>query len=202
MLKKVGWYLFASLSLVIGLYPLYYFFGDRMFGLLSSKSGTLLSNVFWNAGFYTHIIFGGLSLFIGWTQFSIKLRNTNISLHIAIGKMYVISTLLSSTAGIGIGFYATGGIVSSFGFISLGLIWFITTIKAYLAVKNKKIQKHQKLMIYSYAACFAAVTLRIWLPLLIIFIGDFIPAYRIVAWLCWLPNLFVAYLLNKKIGVE
>lgn len=202
MLKKVGWYLFASLCLVIGLYPMYYFLGDRMFGLLSSKPDILLSNVFWNVGFYTHIIFGGIALLIGWTQFSNKLRNKNISLHISIGKLYIISALLSSTAGIGIGFYATGGYVSSIGFISLGLIWFITTIKAYIAIKNKEIQKHQKLMMYSYAACFAAVTLRIWLPLLIMIIGDFIPAYRIVAWLSWIPNLFVVYFLTKKIGVE
>lgn len=202
MLKKIGWYLFASLSLVIGLYPMYYFFGDRMFGLLNTKSDVLLSNVFWNAGFYTHIIFGGIALLIGWTQFSTKLRNKNISLHIFIGKVYINSALLSSTAGICIGFYATGGYVSSIGFISLGLIWFITTIKAYSAIKKKEIQKHQKLMIYSYAACFAAVTLRIWLPLLIMMIGDFIPAYRIVAWLCWVPNILVAYVMVKKIGTE
>ena len=78
MLKKVGWYLFATLSLVIGLYPMYYFLGDRMFGLLSSKPDILLSNVFWNVGFYTHIIFGGIALLIGWAQFSTKLRNKNI----------------------------------------------------------------------------------------------------------------------------
>ena len=53
-------------------------------------------------------------------------------------------------------------------------------------------------MIYSYAACFAAVTLRIWLPLLIVSLGDFITAYRIVAWLCWVPNLMVAYFLVDK----
>ncbi|GAB4428835.1 MAG: hypothetical protein OHK0039_47410 [Bacteroidia bacterium] len=44
----------------------------------------------------------------------------------------------------------------------------------------------------SYAACFAAVTLRLWLPILTALLGDFLPAYRIVAWLCWVPNLLVA----------
>jgi hypothetical protein len=54
------------------------------------------------------------------------------------------------------------------------------------------------MMIYSYAACFAAVTLRIWLPLLISITGDFFIAYPIVAWLCWVPNLIVANLIVKS----
>ena len=55
-------------------------------------------------------------------------------------------------------------------------------------------------MIYSYAACFGAVTLRIWLPLLILLLGSFEPAYRIVAWLAWVPNLIFAYYWVKRKG--
>ncbi len=44
-------------------------------------------------------------------------------------------------------------------------------------------------MIRSYALIFAAVMLRILLPLLIIgHNGNFEPAYRWVSWLCWVPN--------------
>jgi hypothetical protein len=39
---------------------------------------------------------------------------------------------------------------------------------------------------------FAAVTLRIELPLLVMAFGDFTPAYRVVSWLCWVPNLLWA----------
>ena len=53
-------------------------------------------------------------------------------------------------------------------------------------------------MIYSYAACFAAATLRLWLPALTSLTNDFIPAYRMVAWLCWIPNLVFAHYLQKK----
>jgi dolichyl-phosphate-mannose--protein O-mannosyl transferase len=58
------------------------------------------------------------------------------------------------------------------------------------------------MMIYSYAACFAAVTLRIWLPLLIMIFGDFIIAYTIVAWMCWIPNLIVARLITRKLTTQ
>ncbi|WP_412467221.1 DUF2306 domain-containing protein [Pedobacter sp. KLB.chiD] len=171
---------------------------DRKFGLLNSKSIELLSNTCWNMGFYTHIILGGIALLIGWTQFSPKMRNSRMAWHRKLGKVYVVSVLLSALAGIYIGFFATGGWVSSAGFISLGVIWFFTTLKAYLYVRNGEIEKHQIMMVYSYAACFAAVTLRIWLPILTIMFGDFFKAYLVVAWLCWIPNLIVAYLITRK----
>jgi hypothetical protein len=55
-------------------------------------------------------------------------------------------------------------------------------------------------MIRSYALTFAAVTLRIWLPFLIGILGlTFIEAYKIVAWLSWIPNILVAELIISRI---
>jgi uncharacterized membrane protein len=198
MVKKGLWILFATFALLIGLYPTIYFLIDRKFGLLNSKSVELLTNTFWNIGFYMHIIFGGIALFIGWAQFSPKMRNRRMALHRKLGKVYVVAVLLSALAGIYIGFFATGGWVSSTGFICLGIVWFYTTLKAYLYIKHGEIEQHQKMMVYSYAACFAAVTLRIWLPILTMVYGDFSKAYLVVAWLCWIPNLLVAYLITRR----
>ena len=200
--NKVAWLVFVILAIAIGLYPLLYIFIDREFGLLASKSDALLSNIFWNIGFYGHIMFGGLALLIGWIQFSKKLRNANLERHRTIGKIYVISAVISGTCGIYIGFYATGGTISALGFISLGLIWLYTTLKAYFAIRKGDLTLHQGLMIYSYAACFAAVTLRIWLPLLTVALGDFVIAYRFVAWLCWVPNIIFAYFWVRRKGLS
>lgn len=199
MIKRITWAGMALLAMIIGLYPLLYFFLESKFGLLSSKSDELLNNLFWKIGFYSHIVLGGLALLIGWIQFSPGFRDGNLKLHKNIGKAYVISALISSLAGLYIGFYATGGLITSLGFISLASIWFYTTLIAYVSIKNGQIEQHQKMMIYSYAACFSAVTLRIWLPILIMFIGNFGSAYAIVAWLCWIPNLLVAHLLIKRL---
>ena len=87
------------------------------------------------------------------------------------------------------------------GFMGLGIVWLYSTVKAYFAIRKGDIQLHQGFMIYSYAACFAAVTLRIWLPLLTIAFQDFIIAYRIVAWLCWIPNIVFAYFWVKRKGL-
>ncbi|HEY6504973.1 MAG TPA: DUF2306 domain-containing protein [Chitinophagaceae bacterium] len=198
MLKRSSYILLAFLSIGVGLYPVIYFIVDRKFGLLSSKTDELLNAVPWNIGFYTHIIASGIALLIGWVQFSKKIRDRNISLHRAIGKTYILLVIPGSLSGIFIGWYATGGIVASAGFICLGLAWFFTTLSAYRFIRNMNTERHREMMLYSYAACFAAVTLRLWLPLLTFAFGDFNTAYRIVAWLCWVPNLFfVRYFLLK-----
>lgn len=199
MTKKISFFLFAFLSILIGLYPMIYLFIDRKFGLLKGKSDLILNDIFWNIGFYTHIFLGGLALLVGWIQFVPKWRNSYPKTHRTIGKVYVISAISSSIAGFFIGFSATGGWVTSLGFITLAIIWFSTTLSAFLAIKKGDIQLHQKMMIYSYAACFSAVTLRIHLPILNMITHDFIKAYTIVAWLCWIPNIIVAYFLTRKI---
>ena len=170
-----------------------------MSGLLSSKSEALLSNAFWNIGFYGHITFGGIALLFGWIQFSEKFRNRNLRLHRTLGKIYVVAVLLSAICGFGIALKATGNYITSLGFMSLAVFWFTTTYLAFAYIRKGAIIQHQKMMIYSYAACFAAVTLRIWLPLFMMFIDDFVTAYTIIAWLCWVPNVIVAYLIILKL---
>ncbi len=191
-MKKLGWVIAIILIVVISLIPYTYLVIEWPFGLLTTKSEELLENPFWKFGFYLHIIPGSIALLSGWSQFIKGWRDKNIQLHRALGQLYIISVLLSALGGLQSGFYATGGWVAKTGFIALALVWFSSTLSAYLKIRNRDIDAHEKMMIYSYAACLAAVTLRIWNPLLIMITGDFYIAYPIVAWLCWVPNLIVA----------
>lgn len=197
-LKKTSFFLLAFCSTLVGLYPMVYFLvPDRNFGLLASKSVELLANNLWNTMFYTHIVLGAIALLIGWLQFNKKLRLNNINLHKKIGKIYVLSVLLSAISGLYIGYFATGGIIAKAGFMSMAVAWFITTLFAFISIKKGNVLKHQKLMIYSYAICFAAVTLRVYLPILSPILGGFLPAYKLISWLCWVPNIIVAYFIIK-----
>ena len=110
----------------------------------------------------------------------------------------MISVLLSGTCGIYVAQFATGGITNVVGFSLSGVVWLITSFLAYRSIKSGKIQEHQNFMIYSYAVCFSAVTLRIWLPILIPITGGFSGAYLIVGWLSWVPNLMIAYWIIKR----
>lgn len=201
MTKKISFLIFALLAIAIGLYPLLYLILDTTFGLLTTKSDVLLASTLWNVAFYTHISLGGLALLTGWSQFSGKIRRKNLMLHRRLGMIYCISVLFSGSASLYIGYYATGGLIPAAGFISLGLVWLTSTGLAFNAIMDKKILLHQKWMIVSFAACFAAVTLRIWLPILESIFSEWLTAYSIVAWLCWVPNLIFAYFVLKKKGL-
>lgn len=198
MLRKTLWLLVAILSVIIGLYPSLFFMGEKKIGILQIKAAELFLNPFWNLSFYTHITLGGLALLIGWLQFNHKIRNKNVVLHRQIGKVYITAVLLSSLSGFHIAFYATTGLYAALGFMTLSVIWFYTTLMAFLYIKRRQVLLHRNMMIYSYACCFAAVTLRLWLPILNAMLGDFETAYIVVAWWCWIPNLAVAYFLIKK----
>ncbi|MEI6312782.1 MAG: DUF2306 domain-containing protein [Bacteroidota bacterium] len=197
MKRKIIYILIAVFAIIIGLYPSIYFIIDRQFGLLSTKPILLLSNLTWNIAFYMHIILGGLALLIGWTQFNTNWRLKYIKLHRKVGSIYIIAVILSAVAGFYIAFFATGGMISVLGFMCLAIIWLMSTMLAFVYIKNKEIEKHKRMMIFSYAACFAAVTLRLWLPILRFMCNDFKTAYRIVSWLCWVPNIMVAIIITN-----
>ena len=199
--NKVAWFVFGFLAIGVGLYPLMYVFSTGHVGLQLTKTTQLLANVAWNVGFYGHILFGGVALMVGWVQFSKRFREANFKRHRTVGKLYVATALASGICALGIAFFATGGIVAQLGFFSLALVWLYFTLNALWAIKKRDLDMHRVFMIYSYAACFAAVMLRVWLPLLTLTLQDFILAYRMVAWLCWVPNLIFAYFWVRKKGL-
>ena len=193
MKPKVLIAVFLFFAIAIGLYPFFYFLFDMSNGLMSSKSAQLLGNRLWQVGFYTHITLGGLALLSGCTQFLSGLRQKRLSLHRSLGKGYIASVMLSGVAGLGIAFAASGGVWAQMGFAALGFLWLYTTAKAFLAIKKREIAEHQNWMTRSYALCFGAVTLRLWMPLFLGTLGmSFDFAYPIIAWISWVPNLLVA----------
>jgi len=204
-MKYLGWILFILFATVIGFYPALYWTTDMHAGFLSTKPESLLRNNFWHSAFYTHLTFGGLSLLTGWSQFSEWMRRKNIGFHRWLGKLYVLSVFVSGLAALYIAFYATGGLISSLGFGGLAIAWLSATFLAYQNIRRRNIENHHAWMIRSYALTFAAVTLRLWIPLFQILAPfDFVTSYKIIAWLCWIPNLVIAeWIINvRSIGAS
>jgi uncharacterized membrane protein len=142
-------------------------------------------------GIYPHAFFGALALGLGPLQFHQGLRRRR-ALHRALGKLYVASCLLAGAAGFYMAYYAFGGWPTRLGFGTLAVLLLSVTSRAYAAARQAEIAAHRAWMLRSYALIFAAVTLRLELPLLAATVGGFLPAYRAVAWLCWVPNLLWA----------
>lgn len=199
-MKKFSWFIFVFLAIGVGVYPILYFLVDEKIGLLNAKSAELLASQAWWIGFYIHISFGAVALLTGWSQFSKSIRAKRIRLHRTLGKIYLIGILFAGTAGFYLALNATGGIIAQFGFGAMAIFWLITSILAYVTIRKMQIDQHRIWMIRSYALTFAAVTLRLWLPIFDIAFGmGFNESYTIISWLCWVPNLLVAqYFINRS----
>ena len=184
--------LIAFFGITIGLYPMVYLIAPAAIPFWLSKAN-LTGEIWWLTAFYAHILGGGVALLLGWTQFLPRLRARRVALHRLLGKIYVAAILLfGATGGFVAALVANGGFPSALGFGSLAVLWFFSTLQAYQSILKKDIEQHKAWMIRSYALTFAAVTLRLWLPLFTAgFRLPFEQAYLAVAWFCWVPNLIV-----------
>jgi hypothetical protein len=85
--------------------------------------------------------------------------------------------------------------VAHVGFGLLASFWLLTTIRGFLFIRAGHDIDHRAWMIRSYSLTFAAVTLRIYLPLSLAIGLPFDVAYPAISWVCWVPNLIVAELM-------
>ncbi|MEQ8711386.1 MAG: DUF2306 domain-containing protein [Cyclobacteriaceae bacterium] len=197
-MKKIFWGLFVFFAIGVGLYPMLYVLVDMQYGYLALKTEELQSAL-WTVLFYTHISFGGFALVIGWPQFVNRWRVSTPQFHRKLGMIYLIAVGLSGVSGLYIAQFATGGIISELGFSGLAIGWLLTAGMALYTAKNGKYIEHEQWMIRNYALSFAAVSLRIMLPsstgtLQI----DFVSAYQVIAWACWVPNLIIAEMIIRR----
>lgn len=177
-----------------------YFSLDDKAGFLAIKQ-SVIGNDVWKTAFYFHVFTSCFLLIAGFTQFSKVILKKRKALHRNMGKMYVFLLLfVSGPAGLIMALYANGGIGSRIGFTLLSVLWLAFTALGWYYAMKKDFVRHKEFMIRSFALTLSAITLRLWKLLLV---WSFHPhpmdAYRIVAWLGWIPNLLLAeYIIYKR----
>lgn len=140
-----------------------------------------------------HIAGSMLALIIGPFQFLLRIRTGRwLKIHRWLGRTYLLSVLAGGLSGLYMAQVSYGGIVTHLGFAALACLWLYTGYRAYRQIRNKDIKGHRQWMIRNYALTFAGVMLRVWVPLSGALGIDFLTAYRVIAWMCWVPNLLVA----------
>jgi uncharacterized membrane protein len=92
---------------------------------------------------YIHMGAGALALTVGIFQLNSNLRKNRLNLHRILGRIYVVSVLLSGCAGLFLAFNAMGGIVASYGFGSMAVLWLFTVIMAFVQVRKGNIPAHR-----------------------------------------------------------
>ena len=188
-LQRLGWVVMTFLALMLFLVAGRYltfnpdvFFPEQKLVYMAHTAMIVL-----------HVAGAMLAILIGPFQFLEGLRKGRLlKIHRWLGRVYLISVLVGGLAGLYMATLAYGGVVAQLGFAVLGMLWLFSGLMAYVHIRNKRLELHRAWMTRNYALTFAGVTLRLWLPLLNGLGMDFLPAYLIVAWLSWMPNLLVA----------
>lgn len=147
---------------------------------------------------YAHIAIAPLVLALLPFQFSNRLRVRRPGLHRWMGRTYALGVLVSGVAALSLAANTAAGPVAGLGFGLLGILWIVVTARAVWLALQRWIAEHRVWMIRSAALTFAAVTLRLELPVLEMTLG-IETGYPVVAWSCWVPNLIVAeWLVRRK----
>lgn len=206
-----AWLVLSSLA-IVAYAPVPYLTGP-----LAESTGALAhayagQPVVVRAAFLAHVVFGGLALLLGPWQFARWLRTRHPSVHRAIGWTTTTCIVAASAAALVIAPVNTAGMVGFVGFGALAVLWAYGTVRAVRAARRREYAAHQAWMIRSFALTYAAVTLRLWLIVLILVQVPFrsgadvgqvaqANAYAAVPFLAWLPNLVVAELMIRRRGL-
>jgi uncharacterized membrane protein len=135
---------------------------------------------------YGHFAFGGLALVAGCFQLWTKRPST---IHSFLGYSYCCSVLISAICVFYLA-YMAGMNWATLGFFCLDLFWLGSTGYAVSRAIKGDIETHRRWMLRSLACTCAAITLRLALPGLMLFLS-FETSYIIVGWLSWIGNLIL-----------
>jgi uncharacterized membrane protein len=189
----IGFFFIGAISMLV---MSMHFFQHEVSGIMKYKE--ISSNAIYRLCFKAHILFGIIAIFTGPVQFLTNLKRTYLSLHRKMGYIYFISVLISAVVGLVIAQYAMGGMISTVGFTILGIFWISSAVLALIAIKKKDITAHKKWMFINYGLTFGAITQRTLLLVPLLINTEFIPVYRLSAWLPWILNTIIAFYLFKK----
>lgn len=149
-----------------------------------------------------HVAFSAVALGLGPWQFFPALRARR-HLHRTMGYLYFLGVVGGGIAGFCTAFIAYGGLVARVGFGMLALVWLWSALAAINAARRRDFDAHERWAVRSFALTFAAVTLRLYMPLFFAAGFAFEEFYPVQAWLCWVPNLLlVEWVLLNRAGTR
>lgn len=193
-----------ALAVLVAVYSIvqYYLLSADSAGFVQMKLESMNLDSLWYGMLYAHIAGSAAAIVIGPINLSSAFHRRNLKMHRMLGRVYAVGIVVGGLAGIYLAFYATGGVVSTLGFLGLDLMWLFTVYFAVKTIREKRVDLHRRWMVLNYALTLAGVTLRLWLGLFVLAFGEenFDASYRIIAWLCWVPNLVMAQVYLRKTG--
>lgn len=158
------------------------------------------SRVIW---VFPHIVLGIIATIIGPFQFIPRIRNKYLKTHRQLGRVYIISTVLSGISGLYMAVTSDVSLTYAVGLFMLGVTWVTSSTLAFISIKNKKVDLHKDWMIRSYVITLAFVSFRFVEDILMALeIGTQVEVLTLMSWACWAIPLFIAevFIQGRKIN--
>lgn len=190
-LSRGLWGLAALLSVGVALFSYRFVIG------LGPASPEILGNLFARPWLAVHAGGAATALLIGGFQFLPALRRRK-PVHRWLGRVYATGCIVGGLAGLRLAFGTTAGTFAGVGFGLLALSWLYATTQAWRFARERRFDEHRRWMMRSFAMTFAAVTLRLYLPIAPMLGYDFMVGYRLTAWVSWIPNLILVELYLRR----
>lgn len=147
-----------------------------------------------------HVAGSITALTLGSLQFIPALRRGAGPPHRWVGRVYVLACFVGGAAGLVLAPGSSAGPIAATGFGVLAVLWITVNLLGWRAALQGRFADHRRWMIRSWALTLAAVTLRLYLPLIVVFDLPFLPWYRAISFLAWVPNLILAELWLRRGG--
>jgi uncharacterized membrane protein len=187
------WGLIAVLSAAVALYSYRYLLPH--IPLLPIDVGKNLMRHPW---LVVHAGLAATALMVGPFQFVTRLRASWPKVHRWMGRTYVFACIVAGFAGLPLALGTDAGPIATVGFSLLDVIWIGCTAQALRMAMTGRYTEHRRWMVRSFALTFAAVTLRLQLPIAPMLGYPFMYGYRAASWMAWIPNLMVAELYLRR----
>jgi len=190
---RVAWTILTVLSLAVAVYSARYLLAPPR------TPAEALHNMFGVPWLFLHVAGAVVALVLGSVQFLPAVRRRLGPVHRGVGRCYVMGCLIGGAAGFVLALGSSAGTIASAGFGSLAFGWIVVTLLGWRAAVQGRFAAHRRWMIRSWSLTLAAITLRLYLPLVMALNLPFEPWYRAISFLAWVPNLIAAELWLRTI---
>ena len=189
--------LMALLAMAVALVSARYFMPEVPF----PAPAMVVQMANWPIAVLAHVGGGVAALALGSFQLVTR-RGPRRIWHRWAGRTYVTACLVAAVSGFWLALHASAGPIATTGFGALAVVWLATTAMGWRKAVTGEFGQHRRWMIRSLSLTFAAVTLRIMLPMIPLTGLTSDDGYRAVSFLCWIPNLLLVEVWLRTFGWE
>lgn len=140
-----------------------------------------------------HVLLAVVPLVLGPWLFHARFRKDHLSAHRLMGKIYVVTCLVSAATSLPLAFAHPSGFLPRTGFGLLAVAWFVFTLLAYQYARRKDLPHHRRWMFRSYACTYAFVNVKIYGHVLSELAVNVHPLFVKILQSCasWMSNLLL-----------